>query len=188
MGALEFKPALGPGGGKSVPIEVAELTQLAADILGHQESWAVKFKGARADALNAIIRVARPPAATGQGGDRVESADAGVRLGAGGGAGGIRAVDLKFDGVNDVALGDPNKVYIGRIEYACHKIGRGGGNRNARFGRCWKIGARAFHDPALGSGTSAAENHMQSLCAMGHYDFNAAGEHGYEQAFSRFND
>jgi len=25
---------------------------------------------------------------------------------------------------------------------------------------------------------------MQSLCALGHYDFNAAGEYGYEQAFS----
>lgn len=24
--------------------------------------------------------------------------------------------------------------------------------------------------------------HMQSLCAIGHYDFNASGEYGYEQA------
>ena len=26
--------------------------------------------------------------------------------------------------------------------------------------------------------------HMQSLCALAHYDFNAAGEYGYEQALS----
>jgi serine/threonine-protein kinase HipA len=31
---------------------------------------------------------------------------------------------------------------------------------------------------------SGEKIHMQSLCALGHYDFNAAGEYGYEQAFS----
>src|ERR1041385_7906499 len=37
MGALEFKPALGPAPGKSVPVEIAELTQLASDILRSEE-------------------------------------------------------------------------------------------------------------------------------------------------------
>jgi len=31
---------------------------------------------------------------------------------------------------------------------------------------------------------SGEKIHMQSLCALGHYDFNAAGEYGYEQALS----
>ena len=30
----------------------------------------------------------------------------------------------------------------------------------------------------------AGKIHMQSLCTLGHYDFNAAGQYGYEQAFS----
>jgi len=36
--------------GKSIPIEVAELTQLAAEILRHRTDWAVHLKGAKAEA------------------------------------------------------------------------------------------------------------------------------------------
>ena len=32
--------------------------------------------------------------------------------------------------------------------------------------------------------TDGAKIHVQSLCAMAHYDFNAAGEYSYEQALT----
>ena len=35
IGALEFRPAIGPRAAKAVPLEVAELTQLVADIFRH---------------------------------------------------------------------------------------------------------------------------------------------------------
>ena len=121
MGALEFKPALGPTAGKSVPIEVAELTQLAAEILRHRTDWAVNLKGTKAEALTEIIRVG-----TSAGGNRAKAVIAWnpqtheVRSGQVAAPPGFESWILKFDGVNDVTLGDPKG--FGRIEYAYHRM------------------------------------------------------------------
>ncbi len=47
MGALEFKPAIGPRAVKAVPIEVAELTALVAEIFRHRTRWVVNLTGRR---------------------------------------------------------------------------------------------------------------------------------------------
>ena len=183
MGALEFKPALGPAPGKSVPVEVSELTQLAADILSHQAGWAVKFKGAKADALNAIIRVG-----TSAGGNRAKAVIAWnpqtqeVRSGQVQSPAGFEPWILKFDGVNDVALGDPKG--FGRIEYAYHKMAVAAGIEMRDCRLLEELGRAHFMTRRFDRDNHGGKIHMQSLCALGHYDFNAAGEHGYEQAFS----
>ena len=43
MGALEFKPAIGPRIRTAEPLEVSELAKLAANILHHRTSWAVNL-------------------------------------------------------------------------------------------------------------------------------------------------
>ncbi len=183
MGALEFKPALGPTPGKSVPIEVAELTQLAADILGHQANWAVKFKGAKAEALNAIIRVG-----TSAGGNRAKAVIAWnpqtqeVRSGQVQSPTGFEPWILKFDGVNDKALGDPKG--FGRIEYAYYQMAVAAGIEMSNCRLLEESGRAHFMTRRFDRDAQGGKIHMQSLCALGHYDFNAAGEFGYEQAFS----
>lgn len=183
MGALEFKPALGPAPGKSVPVEVAELTQLAADILGHQTNWAVKFKGAKADALNAIIRVG-----TSAGGNRAKAVIAWnprtqeVRSGQVQSPDGFEPWILKFDGVNDKALGDPKG--FGRIEYAYYRMAVAAGIEMNDCRLLEESGRAHFMTRRFDRDGQGGKIHMQSLCALGHYDFNAAGEYGYEQAFS----
>jgi len=183
MGALEFKPALGPAPGKSVPVEVADLTQLAADILGHQANWAVKFKGAKADALNAIIRVG-----TSAGGNRAKAVIAWnprtqeVRSGQVQSPAGFEPWILKFDGVNDKALGDPKG--FGRIEYAYHRMAVAAGIEMSDCRLLEESGRAHFMTRRFDRDAQGGKIHMQSLCALGHYDFNAAGEYGYEQAFS----
>jgi serine/threonine-protein kinase HipA len=183
MGALEFKPALGPTPGKSVPVEVAELTQLAADILSHQANWAVKFKGAKADALNAIIRVG-----TSAGGNRAKAVIAWnpqtqeVRSGQVQSLAGFEPWILKFDGVYDKVLGDPKG--FGRVEYAYHKMAIEAGIDMSDCRLLEESGRAHFMTRRFDRNTQGGKVHMQSLCALGHYDFNAAGEYGYEQAFS----
>ena len=183
MGALEFKPALGPAPGKSVPVEVSELTRLAADILSHQANWAVKFKGAKAEALNAIIRVG-----TSAGGNRAKAVIAWnpqtqeVRSGQVQSPPGFEPWILKFDGVNDKALGDPKG--FGRIEYAYHKMAVAAGIEMNDCRLLEESGRAHFMTRRFDRDTQGGKIHMQSLCALGHYDFNAAGEYGYEQAFS----
>jgi serine/threonine-protein kinase HipA len=89
---------------------------------------------------------------------------------------------LKFDGVNDAALGDPKG--FGRIEYAYHLMAVAAGiEMNAC--RLLEESERAhFMTQRFDRDVRGEKIHRQSLCALGHYDFNAAGEYGYEQAFS----
>jgi len=183
MGALEFKPALGPQARKAVPIEVAELTQLASDILQHRTHWAVNLKGAKAQALNTIIRVG-----TSAGGNRAKAVIAWNPRTQEMLSGQIAAPEgfehwiLKFDGVNDEALGDPQG--FGRVEYAYSKMAQAAGI-SMMPSRLLEEGGRAHFMTRRFDRSDAGEKvHMQSLCALAHYDFNAAGEYGYEQAMA----
>ena len=183
MGALEFKPALGPAAGKSVPIEVAELTRLAAEILRHRTAWAVNLGGTKAEALSEIIRVG-----ISAGGNRAKAVIAWnpqtheVRSGQVAAPPGFEPWILKFDGVNDVTLGDPKG--FGRIEYAYHRMALAAGLEMGDCRLLEESGRAHFMTRRFDRDGRGGKIHMQSLCAIGHYDFNAAGEHGYEQAFS----
>lgn len=183
MGALEFKPALGPGTAKSAPLEVAELTQLVKDIFSHRTQWIVSLKGKKAEALNTIIRVG-----TSAGGNRAKAVIAWnpktqeVRSGQANLPEGFEHWILKFDGVADKALGDPKG--FGRVEYAYHKMALKAGISMTRC-HILEDGDRAhFMTERFDRGKRGDKLHVQSLCAMAHYDFNAAGEYGYEQALS----
>ena len=183
MGALEFKPALGPQARKAVPIEVSELTQLAADILRHRTKWAVNLKGAQAEALNAIIRVG-----TSAGGNRAKAVIAWnsntheVRSGQVPVPPGFEPWILKFDGVNDASLGDPEG--FGRVEYAYHTMAVAAGITMTPCRLLEESGRAHFMTRRFDRNDQGEKLHMQSLCALSHYDFNAAGEYGYEQALT----
>ena len=183
MGALEFKPVLGPPAGKSVPIEVAELTQLTREILRHRADWAVDLKGEKAEALNAIIRVG-----TSAGGNRAKAVIAWnpqtqeVRSGQAPAPPGFEPWILKFDGVNDATLDDPKD--FGRIEDAYHRMAVAAGIEMSECRLLEEKQRAHFMTRRFDRDLSGDKIHMQSLCALGHYDFNAAGEHGYEQAFA----
>jgi serine/threonine-protein kinase HipA len=183
MGALEFKPAIGPLTTKAIPIEVAELTKLVADIFRHRRDWVVNLRGSKADALNTIIRVG-----TSAGGNRAKAVIAWnpktheVRSGQAALPPGFEAWMLKFDGVADKALGDPHG--FGRVEYAYHQMALKAG---ITMTRCFLLeeGGRAhFMTRRFDRDDDGGKIHVQSLCALAHYDFNAAGEYGYEQALA----
>jgi serine/threonine-protein kinase HipA len=183
MGALEFKPVLGPRARKAVPIEVSELTQLAADILCHQTDWAVKLKGAKAEALNTIIRVG-----TSAGGNRAKAVIAWnpdtheVRSGQVPAQPGFEPWILKFDGVDDASLGDPRG--FGRVEYAYHRMAVKAGIAMMPCRLLEENGRAHFMTRRFDRADNGEKKHIQSLCALAHYDFNAAGEYGYEQALA----
>lgn len=183
MGALEFEPAIGPRAEKSTPIEVSELTQLVGEILRHRTNWVVNLRGSRAVALNTIIRVG-----TSAGGNRAKAVIAWnpqtheVRSGQITAPAGFEPWILKFDGVADNALGEPQG--FGRVEYAYHRMAVTAGITMSLC-RVLEEGGRAhFMARRFDRDTAGGKLHMQSLCAMAHYDFNAGGEYGYEQALS----
>jgi len=181
MGALEFKPAIGPRSRQSIPIEIAELSRLAADILRHRTDWVANLKGNRAEALTTIIRVG-----TSAGGNRAKAVIAWnpkteeVRSGQVPAPPGFESWILKFDGVNDTALGDPEGY--GRAEYVYSRMAVAAGIEMTSC-RLLKEGPRAHFMTRRFDRDGSGKIHVQSLCAMAHYDFNAAGAYSYEQAF-----
>lgn len=183
MGALEFQPAVGPRTRTAEPIAVAELTALAAAVLRHRATWAVHLKGKEAAALTTIIRVG-----TSAGGNRAKAVIAWnprtdeVRSGQVAAPAGFEPWLLKFDGVNDTALGDPQG--FGRAEYAYARMAVAAGIEMMPC-RLLEAGGRAhFMTKRFDRDAQGGKVHVQSLCGLAHYDYNAAGEYAYEQALA----
>ena len=90
---------------------------------------------------------------------------------------------LKFDGVagnKDKELEDP-KGY-GAIEYAYHLMAKAAGITMTECRLLEENGRRHFMTRRFDRLPGGAKLHMQSLGALGHFDFNQAGAHAYEQA------
>ena len=183
MGALEFKPALTRQLDKAVPIEVAELTELAREILANRNEFIVHLKRAKAEVLKTIIRVG-----TSAGGARAKAVIAWnrktneVRSGQVSVPSGFEPWILKFDGANEQTLKEPQG--FGRIEYAYHKMAVAAGIEMNDCHLFEENGRAHFMTRRFDRDLNGAKIHMQSFCALGHYDFNAPREYGYEQVFS----
>jgi serine/threonine-protein kinase HipA len=183
MGALEFRPALGPRQRASERLDLARLADLADQILQARAKLRVNLKHDGADALGAIIRVG-----TSAGGARAKAVIAWnphtheVRSGQVPAPPGFEHWLLKFDTAAPTALGDP--AGFGRIEFAYHLMAAAAGIDMSPC-RLLEEGGRAhFMTRRFDRTAAGGKLHMQSLCALGHYDFNAPGEYSYEQALA----
>jgi len=185
MGALEFAPVLGPKPRRATRIEIDALVRLASDILTHRnELHGNLHDAARAKALQDILRVG-----TSAGGARAKAVIAWNRATNEVRSGQIAAGDgfdywlLKFDGVagnKDKELEDP-KGY-GAIEFAYHLMAKAAGITMTECRLLEENGRRHFMTRRFDRLAGGDKLHMQSLCALAHFDFNQAGAHGYEQA------
>jgi serine/threonine-protein kinase HipA len=186
MGALEFKPAKGPRARKARKIDIDALVALASDVLTHRNALQVSFAdGYKRDALKEILRVG-----TSAGGARAKAIIAWnattneVRSGQIPADPGFSYWILKFDGVSgnrDKELDDPQGY--GAIEYAYYKMAQAAGISMAECRLLEENNRRHFMTRRFDRPGEGGKLHMQSLAALAHYDFNAAGAHSYEQAF-----
>jgi len=90
---------------------------------------------------------------------------------------------LKFDGVSgnkDKELEDP-KGY-GAIEFAYYLMALAAGITMSECRLLEENGRRHFMTRRFDRLPGGAKLHLQSLCAMAHFDFNHAGAYAYEQA------
>ena len=185
MGALEFAPTLGPKSGKAAKIQVDALVRLAGEVLTHRGDLQGHFHSAgKESALSDILRVG-----TSAGGARAKAVIAWnrktneVRSGQIAAGEGFDYWLLKFDGVagnKDKELEDPNGY--GAIEYAYHLMAKAAGITMSECRLLEENGRRHFMTRRFDRLTSGAKLHMQSLCALAHYDFQQAGAYSYEQA------
>ncbi|MBK9466857.1 MAG: type II toxin-antitoxin system HipA family toxin [Gammaproteobacteria bacterium] len=185
MGALEFAPAIGPTARQTTHIEVGQLVELASQVLTHRSKLQASFAAeGRKDALRDILRVG-----TSAGGARAKAVIAWnpqtneVRSGQVKADKGFEYWLLKFDGVSgnkDKELEDP-KGY-GRIEYAYYLMARDCGIDISECRLFEENGRSHFMTRRFDRLAAGEKLHMQSLCALAHFDFNMAGAYSYEQA------
>ena len=184
MGALEYLPSQGPFTGKSAAVDVKALVELASKILPKRNSLQGSFDpDLREDSLRDILRIG-----TSAGGSRAKAIIAWnqktdeVRSGQVKAGKGFSYWLLKFDGVSgnrDKELDDP--AGYGLIEHAYYHMAKkaGIGMEESRLFK--ENGRRHFMTRRFDRTDSGQKIHMQSFCAMEHFDFKKAGAHSYEQ-------
>ena len=185
MGALEYAPVMGPKPRKASRLEVDALVKLAGEVLAHRGDLRGHFHGAgKEQALRDILSVG-----TSAGGARAKAVIAWNRATNEVRSGQVAAGEdfdywlLKFDGVagnKDKELEDPQGY--GAIEYAYHLMAKAAGIRMSECRLLEENGRRHFMTRRFDRLAGGAKLHMQSLCALAHFDFNQAGAYSYEQA------
>ena len=192
MGALEFAPAVGPVPQRGGKVELDALVQLASRVLTERAAFRGTLTERRADAdhadheaaLRDILRVG-----TSAGGARAKAVIAWhpgtgeVRSGQVDADAGFEHWLLKFDGVSanaDKEAADPRGY--GAIEYAYFLMARAAGITMSDCRLLEEGGRRHFMTRRFDRTADGKKLHLQSFCALGHFDFNAAGATGYEQA------
>jgi len=185
MGALEFAPATGPKARHAGRIQIDRLVELASDILTHRNTLQASFADESSErAMADILRVG-----TSAGGARAKAVIAWnpstneVRSGQVPAGEGFEHWLLKFDGVSgnrDKELEDPQGY--GVIEYAYYRMARDCGIDMSECRLFEEHSRRHFMTRRFDRLAGGEKLHMQSLCALAHYDFNMAGAYGYEQA------
>lgn len=186
IGALEFQPSIGIQSAENAVLEVASLVNLANDVMTQRRSLEGTLQESETDleAIRDILRVG-----TSAGGARAKAilawneATGEFRSGQLPTASGFTNWIMKFDGISDNGdkeLADPQGY--GRIEYAYHLMAVQAGIEMSRC-RIHEEGGRAhFMTERFDRTADGKKQHMQSLCAIRHFDFNQAGAYSYEQA------
>ena len=183
MGALEFLPTLMPDFPPET-LHLEALVHLANDALASRENLHASF-AQPPEALATILRVG-----TSAGGARAKAVIAcnpqtgEIRSGQAAAGQNFEPWLLKFDGVTanrDKEINDP--LGYGRIEFAYHLMARAAGITMSDCRLLEENGRAHFMTRRFDRGPAGEKFHMQSLCAMAHFDFNQAGAYSYEQAF-----
>ncbi len=183
MGALEFRPPVISHLDQAVDVDIDAMVSLVHEIISHRNQIDVTLTDdaqTNKDALLDILRIG-----TSAGGARAKAviayneATGAVMSGQAAAPKGFDHWLLKFDGASDIELG--KTAGFGRIEYAYYHMAKAAGI-DMTESRLLEENGRAHFMTRRFDRIAGDKLHLQSLCAMAHYDFNMAGAYGYEQA------
>ncbi len=181
MGALEFIPSLVSRTGEVEEIQLEELVTIASKIMEKKESLSTSFKDDKTKALEQIIKVG-----TSAGGMRPKAVIAVNKKTQGIVSGNLNLNEdydhwlLKFDGIQDSEIGDPQGY--GKIEYVYYLMAK---NCGIEMSECKLLNEsnRGHFMTKRFDRNSGKKFHMQTLSGIAHYDFNNIGSNSYEQLF-----
>jgi serine/threonine-protein kinase HipA len=182
MGALEFNPVNPPTANNSTKVEIGNMVQIAQDILSERKTFTTNLSAEEEKAMADILKIG-----TSAGGARAKAIIAynpltkEVKSGQTDAPAGFSHWLIKFDGVDDEQFGASNGY--GRVEMAYHKMATDCGIEMMECKLFEENGRAHFMTRRFDRPTENTKLHVQTFCAMQHYDFNDVGLYSYEQLF-----
>lgn len=180
MGALAFEPARKLGYDLITELNIASLVELSGKVLEERENLILNLQ--ETEVMSELIKVGT--SAGGQRAKVVVSYNAHtdeIRSGQTDAPEGFENYILKFDGVTNYELGDPQGY--GRIEYAYYLMAIDCGIEMMSSQLLEENGRAHFMTKRFDRKDKGEKLHMQTLCAIAHYDYKKPGIYSYEDAF-----
>ena len=182
MGALEFEPAIEMGYNSQQLFEINSLVEVARDALTQKAAFGMNLNDEKKAAVAEILRLG-----TSAGGQRAKAiiaynkATGEVRSGQVEAPAGFDYYLIKLDGVSAEAGFRETENY-GRLEYSFYQLAKDCG---IEMSECMLIeeNGRAHFLAKRFDRNNGRKVHMQTLCALAHYDFRLLRGYRYEQAF-----
>lgn len=182
MGALEFQPVEPKVTNGATKIELDSLIHVAQEILSGRKDFNTILSANEEKALLDILKIG-----SSAGGARAKAVIAynpttkEVRSGQTDSPKGFSHWLLKFDGVSDQQLG--TSYGYGRVEMAYHLMAKDAGIQMTECQLLEENGRAHFMTQRFDREYGKGKIHVQSFCAMAHYDFNNITGYSYEQLF-----
>ena len=182
MGALEFEPVEPKVKSTETKIELDTLVYIAQEILSGRQKFSTNINSDEDKALIDILKIG-----SSAGGARAKALIAfnthtnEVRSGQADAPKGFTHWILKFDGIDDKQLFTSSGY--GRVEMAYHLMAKEAGIVMSECRLFEENGRAHFMTRRFDMEPGKGKLHMQSFCAMAHYDFNEITSFGYEQLF-----
>lgn len=182
MGALEFEPVQPESKNTSTKIELVKLIDIAEEILSRRKDFSTHLSKGEEKALFEILRIG-----SSAGGARAKALIAynektgEIRSGQAKASRGFEHWLIKFDGVTDSQFGA--SIGYGRVEKAYYDMAIESGIQMMPSRLLEENGRAHFLTKRFDRVRNNEKIHVQTFCALRHYDFNEVNLFSYEELF-----
>lgn len=182
MGALEFEPVTLKESKRPFSIEIESLVDIAKRMLSKKETFVTNLQKEEEQAMMEILRVG-----TSAGGARPKAVIAynektgEVKSGQTNTTKGFEHWLIKLDGVSDVQLGTTHGY--GRVEMAYYNMAIACRIEMMPSRLLEENGRAHFMTMRFDREEGSIKHHIQTFCALKHFDYNAVNSFSYEQLF-----
>ena len=182
MGAIEFEPVTIQESKRTFHIEINSLVEIAQKMLSKKESFTTNLQRDEEKAVLEILKIG-----TSAGGARPKAVIAynektgEVKSGQTKSPHGFEHWLIKLDGVSDIQLGE-SKGY-GRVEMAYYNMAIACGIQMMPSRLLEENGRAHFMTKRFDREGGEIKHHIQTFCAIKHFDFNLVNSFSYEQLF-----
>lgn len=182
MGALEFEPAQFTESKKTSPVEIKSLVEIAQKVLSNRIDFNQNLRKNEKKVMHEILKIG-----TSAGGARPKAVIAlnkktgEVRSGQTIAPKGFEHWILKLDGVSDQQFGTSHG--FGRIEYAYHLMAKDCKINMMECKLLEENGRAHFMTKRFDREGNNTKHHVQTFCAIQHFDYNNLFGYSYEQLF-----